>query len=83
MTTMKAVVRSAAGPALRAVPRPAAGAGEVVVRVAAAGVCRTDLYVADGRIPAGDGRVLGHEFGASSTRSARKYGGWSRGGASR
>jgi Zn-dependent alcohol dehydrogenase len=39
-------------------PRP----GEVLVRVAAAGVCHTDLHLADGHL--GDGRhptVLGHE----------------------
>jgi S-(hydroxymethyl)glutathione dehydrogenase / alcohol dehydrogenase len=37
-------------------------AGEVLVRVAAAGVCHTDLHLAEGRL--GDGRwpmVLGHE----------------------
>ena len=37
-------------------------AGEVMVRVAAAGVCHTDLHLADGQL--GDGRrpiVLGHE----------------------
>jgi alcohol dehydrogenase, propanol-preferring len=30
---------------------PAAGAGEVLVRVAACGVCRTDLHVVDGELP--------------------------------
>src|ERR1700742_5146902 len=41
-----------------AAPRP----GEVRVRIAAAGVCHSDLHLADGRL--GDGRwpmVLGHE----------------------
>src|SRR5436853_3118304 len=33
----------------RPVPRP--GAGEVLVRVAACGVCRTDLHVVDGELP--------------------------------
>ena len=36
--------------------------GEVLVRIAAAGVCHSDLHLADGRL--GDGRwpiVLGHE----------------------
>jgi len=38
------------------------GAGEVLVRVAAAGICHTDVHLADGRL--GEGRwpiVLGHE----------------------
>jgi len=42
------------------VPRP--GPGEVQVRVEAAGVCRTDLFVARGTLAAADGVVLGHEF---------------------
>ena len=32
------------------------------VRVAFAGVCRTDLFVADGRLPSRDPVVLGHEL---------------------
>ncbi len=33
------------------VPRPEPGAGEVLVRVLACGVCRTDLHVVDGELP--------------------------------
>ena len=47
-------------------------AGEVLVRIAACGVCHSDLHLADGRL--GDGRwpmVLGHEGAAPSRRSAR------------
>jgi propanol-preferring alcohol dehydrogenase len=32
-------------------PDPTPGAGEVRVRVAACGVCRTDLHVVDGELP--------------------------------
>ncbi|MDI4666864.1 alcohol dehydrogenase catalytic domain-containing protein, partial [Xanthobacter autotrophicus] len=32
-------------------PDPVAGPGEVVVAVAACGVCRTDLHVVDGELP--------------------------------
>jgi alcohol dehydrogenase, propanol-preferring len=32
-------------------PEPASGPGEVLVRVAACGVCRTDLHVVDGDLP--------------------------------
>ena len=44
-------------------PVPAAGAGEVVLRVLAAGLCQTDLHIrsaADSRTP--DGTTLGHEI---------------------
>jgi alcohol dehydrogenase, propanol-preferring len=46
------VLKSAGQPLVRsevAVPRP--GAGEVLVRVAACAVCRTDLHVVDGELP--------------------------------
>ena len=62
---MRAMVYRGDGPALtleqRPIPEP--GAGEVLVRVAACGVCRTDLHVVDGdltepRLPV----VPGHEI---------------------
>ena len=50
---MQAMVLQRPGEALRLVersdPRPAAG--EVTIRVAACGVCRTDLHVVDGELP--------------------------------
>lgn len=53
------------GAALRdaTVPDPEPGPGELLIQVAACGVCRTDLHVADGELP--DPRlplVLGHEI---------------------
>ncbi len=59
---MDAIARIATGPELRVVPVPEPGPGEVRVRVAMAGICRTDLAAADGRLGAADGLVLGHEF---------------------
>ena len=41
---------------------PAPGAGELVVEVLACGVCRTDLHVVDGEIPANYPVVPGHEI---------------------
>lgn len=49
-------------PAVESVRLDAPGPGEVLVRVAAAGVCHSDVHLADGRL--GEGRwpiVLGHE----------------------
>lgn len=37
-------------------------AGEVRVQVLLAGLCRTNLLAAEGRVPVADGRVLGHEL---------------------
>jgi propanol-preferring alcohol dehydrogenase len=36
---------------MRARPVPAPGAGEVLIEIAACGVCRTDLHVVDGELP--------------------------------
>jgi len=43
------------------VPRPEVGPGEVLLEVAACGVCHSDLHVMDGDLPLVEPRVLGHE----------------------
>ena len=44
-------------------PDPAAGAGQILVRVRACGVCRTDLHVADGELTDGKMPIIpGHEI---------------------
>jgi threonine 3-dehydrogenase len=66
--TMQAVVKAHAAPGIeiREVPVPAAGPGEVLVRVTAASVCGTDLHIynwdpwAQGRIH--PPLIPGHEF---------------------
>jgi alcohol dehydrogenase, propanol-preferring len=62
---VKAMVLSVPGERLALVerPDPVAAAGEIVVRVEACGVCRTDLHIVDGELP--DVRlpiVPGHEI---------------------
>ncbi len=60
--TMQAIVRTATGVELQRIPRPRIrGDFEVRVRVARAGLCRTDLHVAFGRLACSTPRVLGHE----------------------
>jgi threonine dehydrogenase-like Zn-dependent dehydrogenase len=56
------VAASDQGGQYRQVQRPLADLGQVVLRVDCAGVCRTDIYAADGQIEVAEGRVLGHEF---------------------
>jgi propanol-preferring alcohol dehydrogenase len=63
--TMRAMVLETTGRPLRLVQRPVPvpSASQVLVRVAACGVCRTDLHVVDGELP--DTRlpiVPGHEI---------------------
>lgn len=62
---MRAMVLEAAGQALREVdlPRPEPGDDEVLLKIAACGVCRTDLHVIDGDLPGPTlPLVLGHEI---------------------
>jgi propanol-preferring alcohol dehydrogenase len=45
------------------IPRPSPGPGQLLIRVEACGVCRTDLHVADGELPEPKlPLVLGHEI---------------------
>lgn len=64
MTTMRAAELAGPGQKLRLVerPMPVPGAGELLIAVSACGVCRTDLHVADGDIPAHYPIVPGHEI---------------------
>lgn len=66
METMKAMVLEEPGQPLRLVelPRPNPSYGQVLVRVEACGVCRTDQHIADGELPPSPLRplVLGHEI---------------------
>jgi len=49
--------------ALSDVPTPAPGPGQVLVRVRACGVCRTDLHVVDGELPDAHPPIIpGHEI---------------------
>lgn len=48
---MRAMVLDAGGLTLRDVPRPVPGPGQLLVRVRACAVCRTDLHVVDRELP--------------------------------
>ena len=63
---MKAAIFDAVGSPLRigVVPDPAPAEDEVVIRVAACGICGSDLHITEDPAPfgIGSGFVLGHEF---------------------
>ncbi len=62
---MRAMVFEGVGRPLveREVPKPVAGPGEVLVKVSACGVCRTDLHLVDGELPEPKlPLILGHEI---------------------
>jgi threonine dehydrogenase-like Zn-dependent dehydrogenase len=63
MATMRALVKRGSAVVLCRVPVPEpAHPGDVRVRVSVAGLCRTDLLVAAGRLSAANPVTLGHEF---------------------
>ena len=73
---MRAMVLEAPGRPLveRELPEPKAGSGQVLLRVRACGVCRTDLHVVDGELP--DPKlplVPGHQV-VGVTREGRRLG---------
>ena len=61
---MRAMVSQQPGEALvlqeRETPRP--GSGEILIKVSACGVCRTDLHVVDGDLPRAGPIIPGHEI---------------------
>src|SRR3954468_16078811 len=64
-SAMRAMQLAAPGKPLQLVSRnvPDAGPGQVLLRVSAFGVCRTDLHIVDGDLPALDRPVVpGHEI---------------------
>jgi propanol-preferring alcohol dehydrogenase len=65
MATMRAMVLERPGRplALRCLPVPEPGPGQLRLRVAACAVCRTDLHVVDGELPDAKPEVIpGHEI---------------------
>ena len=67
----------APGEPLRAaeLPLPRPAAGELLIRVHACGVCRTDLHVVDGELPAGrQPLVPGHQIVGTVEGSGRRVG---------
>jgi L-iditol 2-dehydrogenase len=60
---MKALVRRAGGVGIHTVAYPSCtNEDDVRVGVTVAGLCRTDVYVANGRLPVREPLILGHEF---------------------
>jgi propanol-preferring alcohol dehydrogenase len=83
---MRAMVFEAPGRPLRLVERdrPEPGPGQLLLRVAACGVCRTDLHLLDGEVEiAAPPRVLGHQIVGRVEGDGRRVGvpwlGWTDG----
>ncbi len=80
---MRAMLFEGVGRPLRSVERdvPTAGPGELLLRVHACGVCRTDLHLLDGEVEISQPpRILGHQI-IGTSESGERFGvpwlGWS------
>src|SRR5207244_1465397 len=65
---------------LRDVPKPKSGRGQLLVRVNACAVCRTDLHIVDGELP--DPKlplILGHQIVGRVEQIGANTGGFSMG----
>lgn len=62
MSVMHALVKDGASVGICELPVPKLGTHDALIKVIVAGLCRTDLYAAQGKIPTADPLVLGHEF---------------------
>jgi propanol-preferring alcohol dehydrogenase len=74
---MKAAILTASRSALevRDVPDPVPGPGQVLVRVTACAVCRTDLHIVDGELPAPRlPLILGHRIVGVVERTGPRVG---------
>ena len=61
---MKAVLLTEVGKLeVREVPTPIPGAGELVIKMLACGICGTDRHILHGEYPATMPLIMGHEFG--------------------
>jgi acryloyl-coenzyme A reductase len=76
MATMKALTFDKFGEAgvfhLAELPRPEPGPGDVLVRIAAAGICYHDILARAGRIPGDTGQILGHEIAGEIVAAGAK-----------
>ena len=65
MQTMRAAILESApgGVHIEEIPMPEPGAGEILVKVSACGVCHTDLHVMKAEVAFPTPAVMGHEFG--------------------
>lgn len=59
---MQALVKEGAQLRLQELPLPEVGSADVLIRVRAAGLCRTDLLVMQGRLAAASPLIPGHEL---------------------
>ncbi|WP_028064167.1 zinc-dependent alcohol dehydrogenase family protein [Solirubrobacter soli] len=74
---MQAVVLAGPGEPLRIEERPVPepGAGQLLLRVEACGICRTDLHLLDGEVVVrSPPRVLGHQIVGVDVASGRRFG---------
>lgn len=67
-----AVIQSIGKITIETVPDPACGDREVIIEVAAVGICGTDLHILDGEFAPSLPIIPGHEFGGTIIETGKK-----------
>lgn len=79
---MKGLVKTGKGVGLlelREVPKPSPGPGDVLIKVAAAGICGTDVHIRHDEFPYYPPVILGHEFSGAIEAVGPGVSGWEKG----
>lgn len=79
MLAVRKVARGVGNVELREVPTPAAGPGQVVIEVAAAGICGTDVHIYLDEFATAPPVTIGHEFAGQIVEVGPEVKGWAAG----
>ncbi len=76
---MRALMKQGTDLLVKNIPIPNVEDNEILISVQVAGLCRTDVLVAEGRLPGKDTMVLGHEFSGVVEKVGRSVTGFKSG----
>jgi len=69
---MKAAVFDGKEISVKEVPIPALGESQVLIKIKASGICRTDIAIVKGNLPTPTPLILGHEFAGEVIEAGKK-----------
>lgn len=69
---MKAAIYDGQGIQIKQIPKPVLKDSQVLIQVKVAGICGTDLAIANGYLPVATPLILGHEFSGTIVNVGKK-----------
>ncbi|MES2889146.1 MAG: alcohol dehydrogenase catalytic domain-containing protein [Pseudomonadota bacterium] len=73
---MRALMKQGKDLLVKSIPVPPVGEDDILISVVVAGLCRTDVLVAEGLIPGKEDVILGHEFSGVVEKVGRRVSGF-------